>query len=259
MPIFVNEQFWGILGIDFCREAKRLTLPEIAVFKTAASCVGSAIYRQQIITEQKEAERAVIEERNELAREIHDTIGQSFTAIVMQLEAGKRLLITKSDRVSSCLNLAQNLAHQGITQVQQSLWTLRENADEYNDLVAAFQRLVTTLNTNVPVQIEFSTSGTQTPLSPDVRLNLLRIGQEAVTNALKHAEARQIDLNLIFNSDRLQLQIQDDGRGFAPELLGVNSGFGIKSIEQRAEQINAVVNIITNPGNGTTISVTVPL
>ncbi len=259
VPIFVNEKFWGILGIDFCREAKRLTLPEIAVFKTAASCVGSAIYRQQMIEEQKEAERAVLEERNHLAREIHDTIGQSFTAIVMQLEAGKRLLTAKPDRVSSCLNLAQDLAHQGITQVQRSLWTLRENADEYNDLVAAFQKLVTTLNTNVPVRIKFSSSGTQSPLSPHISLNLLRIGQEAVTNALKHAEARHIDLNLAFNSDRIQLQIRDDGRGFAPELLAVNSGFGVRSIEQRAEQINAVVNIITNPGNGTAITVTVPL
>ena len=168
-------------------------------------------------------------------------------------------MTVKSDRVSSCLNLAQDLAHQGITQVQQSLWTLRENADEYSDLVTAFQRLVTTLNTNVPVQIKFSSSGTQPLLSPHISLNLLRIGQEALTNALKHGEARHIDLNLAFNGDRLQLQVRDDGRGFAPELLGVNSGFGIRSIEQRAEQINAVVNIITNPGNGTVISVTVPL
>ena len=83
VPIFVDGNYWGTFGIDFCREAKRLTLPEIAVLKTAASCVGSAIYRQQIIAEQQEAERAVIEERNHLAREIHDTIGQSFTAIVM--------------------------------------------------------------------------------------------------------------------------------------------------------------------------------
>jgi len=136
---------------------------------------------------------------------------------------------------------------------------LREKANEYRNLTAAFQRLVATLDTNVIVDIEFSTSGTQPSLPANISFNLLRIGQEAITNALKHASARRIDLNLIFTSDHLELEIRDDGRGFAIEILGVNSGFGIKSIQQRAEQIQAKVDITTNPGIGTTITVNVPL
>ena len=100
VSIFVGARFWGIIGIDFCREARRLTPAEIAVFKTAASCVGSAIYRQQIQQEKEQAELAILEERNRMAREIHDTLAQAFTGISLQLEAAKsNLTTTESDAV----------------------------------------------------------------------------------------------------------------------------------------------------------------
>ena len=230
---------------------------EIEVAQALAQQAILAIKLTQLAEKTKIS--AIIGERNQIAREIHDTLGQSFTAIVLQIEAGKRLLTAKPEQVDSCLSRAQDLAHQGIIQVQRSLWTLREKANEYRDLTAAFQRLVASLNTNITVEIKFTSFGTQPVLPANVSFNLLRIGQEALTNALKHSSAQRIDLNLIFTSDHLELQVRDDGRGFAIEILAVNSGFGIKSIQQRAEQINAEVDIITSSGKGTSIIVNVPL
>ena len=257
VSISVDRQFWGILAIDYCRQAKRLILPEIAVFKTAASCIGSAIYRQQIQQEKKTAELAILEERNRMAREMHDTLAQAFTGISLQLEAARSSLDTKSEIVLERLLQAKNLAKEGIIEARRSVRALRPEALEFGLVTALEQTLAKLLlGTNIKARTVFEL-GTKT-LIPAIEVELFRIAQEAITNAIRHAQAQEIELQLIYESDidTIYLQIKDNGIGFNPEQLQ-GKGFGLLGIQERCDRLNAHFDIRSEIGRGTEITITV--
>ena len=255
VAILVNGNYWGMLGIDYCREPRRLTLPEIAVFKTAASCVGSAIYRQQIQQEKELAELAILEERNRMAREIHDTLAQAFTGISLQLEAAKSSLDTESEIVLERLLQAKSLAKEGIAEARRSVRALRPEALEFG-LVIALQQMIAKLllGTNIKAKtlLELGTND----LNPEIEVELFRIAQEAVTNAIRYAQATEIELQLISESDTVYLQIKDNGIGFDPQQLQ-NEGFGLLGMQERCDRFNGNLNIRSGVGQGTQITVTV--
>ena len=254
VSISIDNQFWGILAIDYCRQAKRLTLPEIGVFKTAASCIGSAIYRQQIQQEKKTAELAVLEERNRMAREIHDTLAQTFTGISLQLEAAISSLDKESEIVLERVLQAKNLAKEGIVEARRSVRALRPEALEFG-LVAALQQTLAKLllGTNIKTKTVFELK-TKT-FTPAVEVELFRIAQEAITNAIRHAQATEIELKLICELNTVYLQIKDNGIGFDHEQL--DKGFGLLGMQERCDRLNANLNIRSEIGRGTEITITV--
>ncbi len=253
--LWLSEKPLGFLGLGFTVD-ETFTPEELELIQALAQQATLAIELTRLAEQSRHT--AILEERNRIAREIHDGLGQAFTGIVMQLEAANRFLTTKPQQVPHCITRAQNLAQTGIMETQRSLWTLNQAADEYSNLAATLKRLAAEMATGTAVRVEVTVCGSQPDLPPDIGLHLLRIGQEALTNALKHAQAQQIDIRLTFASHQVQLLVQDDGRGFAPQRL-TNSGFGLKSMQQRAEHIGACLIVASQPGSGTQVRLTAPL
>ena len=256
VPVFVNNIYWGALGIDYCREPKRLTSAEIAVFKTAASCIGSAIYRQQIQQEKERTELAILDERNRMAREIHDTLAQAFTGISLQLEAAKNILSTQPKAAQERLLRAKNLATDGLTEARRSVRALRPEALEYSDLATALRQLVDKMVSGTNIKTQVLIEGEPQSLTPQIEVDLFRIAGQAITNTLQHAQASEICVQLIYETHAVHLTIEDNGIGFAPQLL-LGEGFGLIGMQERSDRLNGNLTINSAIGQGTEIIVTV--
>lgn len=256
VPVFVKDIYWGALGIDYCREPRCLTSAEIALFNTAASCIGCAIYRSQIQQEEERTELAILDERNRMAREIHDTLAQAFTGISLQLEAARNILSTQPEAIQERLLRAKNLAHEGIIEARRSVRALRPEALESSDLATALRQLMLKMLSGTDIKAEIFIEGEPQPLTPEVEVNLFRITQEAITNTLQHAQASKICLLLIHENDTVHLQIKDDGKGFNPQLL-LGEGFGLIGMQERCDWLKGNLTINSVIGKGTEIIVTV--
>ena len=256
VPIFVNNVYWGAICIDFCREPKRLTAPEIAVFKTAASCIGSAIYRQQIQQDKEQAELAVLGERNRMAREIHDTLAQAFTGISLQLEAARNILDTQPTTAREHMLRAKNLAKEGIIEARRSVRALRPETLEFNNLAIALGQLVDTMTSGINIKAKTIIEG-EIKLTRDREADLYRIAQEAVTNTLRHARATELTVSLTCYDDSYLLQIKDNGIGFKPEQIS-NDSFGLIGMQERCDRYNGELTINSLPDRGTEITIIIP-
>lgn len=188
---------------------------------------------------------AAANERNRLAREIHDTLGHYLTVIHVQLEAARAVIAADPARGLLAINRSQALAKDGLAAVRQSVKALRENSrveaipDQLESLVAAVR--------DEAFRATFATAGTPRPVSAAVALALHRTALEALTNVRRHAAATHVDLILTFaGTDRIRLSVRDDGRG-ADALEG---GFGLTGIRERAEQLGGSVAFRTAPGSG---------
>jgi len=258
VPIFVNNIYWGAIGIDFCQEQKRLTIAEIAVFKTAASCIGSAIYRTQIQKEKERAELAILDERNRMAREIHDSLAQAFTGISLQLEAAKNALIANPENVTERLNRAKNLAKEGITEARRSVRALRPEVLEAGDLTTALRQLIDKMISGTNIRNYFCIEGEPRSLTPEIQVELFRIAQEAITNSVRHAQSSEISIQLIYETNMIHLLVKDNGKGFNPQ-ISYAEGFGLIGIRHRCDRLKGNLAINSAIGKGTEIIVTVEL
>jgi PAS domain S-box-containing protein len=218
----------------------------------------SVIWLARDITDRKLAEAAsILEERNRMAREIHDTLAQSFTGIIIHARAAGSKLTVDPAKAQDYLAQAQNLARTGLEEARRSVEALRRPyLLENNDLPSAFRHMIGQLESSTNTIIVCEAIGIPDPLPSEVENNLLRIGQEALTNALKYAEASEIRVELIYQSPQCILRIKDDGRGFTLDRTRHN-GFGLLGMAERAERIGAQIQIQSAPGQGTEIMVSV--
>ncbi len=203
---------------------------------------------------------AVLAERNRIAREIHDNLAQELLGISVQLEVVARTMPSGAELASSHLNRVRMLVRRGIAEARRYVWDLRSQALDHNDLPAALSDTARRLTADTEVQAQVEVNGTFRPLSELVEGNLLRIGQEAINNAVKHAQAERILINLKFDAGRVQLSVQDNGRGFDQQSKGGpgEGHFGLTSMRERAEQIGGTLSIQSN-GAGTEVIVDVPI
>lgn len=216
------------------------------------------------MTARKESElqfRAVLTERTRLAQELHDTLEQTITGVALQLDRVASYFGKNTDTASHHLKLARNLTRQGQTEVRQSVWGLRTRAAEKFNLVNALTVTGRQIANGAGIQLRVETSGEMNLLSETFEENLLRIGQEAVTNAVKHSGAGNVKIELEFTPQHVVLQIRDDGKGFDPDhCIGPDEGhFGLLHIRERAERMGGNANISSTPGAGACVRVDVPL
>lgn len=201
------------------------------------------------------AQLAAANERNRMAREIHDTLGHYLTVIHVQLEAARAVIGTDATRGMLAVTRAQALAKDGLTAVRQSVRALREDAS-VESVAEQIASLVESVRDERFIAT-FKTSGTPRPVSAAVALALHRTTLEALTNVRKHADAINVDIELTFRDDgRVQLRVHDDGKGAAGETMG--GGFGLRGIRERAEQLNGSANYRAAPLEGFTLSVELP-
>jgi len=201
----------------------------------------------------EERRKAILEERNRLARDIHDVLAQGFAAILMQLQAAQRESVTLPSAVALKLEAAVELARSHMAEARRSVSALRPIAGDGDQLPLALKRLVEMARRTTDVPIELITD--ELPRYGDaVERDITGIAQEALNNAVRHAKARHITVRASsVGSIGLRLSVADDGRGIAREHRA--SGFGMTSMQERAERIGASLTIVTAPRSGTEVVV----
>jgi signal transduction histidine kinase len=204
---------------------------------------------------------AVLQERNRIAREIHDTLAQGFAGVSVQLEIVSRLMESSIEPAREHLNQARFLVRKSLADARSSIWELRSQAAEDEDLAARFSRMANQVAGSGPPKVELQIRGAYRPLPPKVERELLKIAQEAVTNAVRHANAERIDLELAFESGKLRMTIADNGRGFTgtPNGSGPTGHFGLQGMQERAKEIDAELKVETAVERGTIVSVETPV
>jgi ligand-binding sensor domain-containing protein/signal transduction histidine kinase len=203
----------------------------------------------------------VFEERTRLAREIHDTLAQGFVGISAQLDALAMKLDGDPTVARQHLKLAQKMARHSLTEARRSVIDLRTSELEQQDLSAALETWARRLVAGSSVHVQVEVSNLNRSLPGDLEQNILRIAQEAVANAVKHARARMISIGLEVQGRFLHLRIQDDGQGFEPyDTFSAGGGhFGIVGMRERAERSGGKFSLASQPGSGTQVEVIVPL
>ncbi|HEY9640226.1 MAG TPA: CHASE2 domain-containing protein [Coleofasciculaceae cyanobacterium] len=206
--------------------------------------------------ERQQAEEAsVLDERNRMAREIHDTLAQALTGILVHLETVLEEIPVEPEIAQSHVEIVQDLARTGLTEARRSVAALRPQLLENRDLSAALNRLTTQMAVSTQQRLIYQTLGTAYPLLPEVENNLLRIAQEALTNAIKYANASEIRIELRYDSNQCLLRIKDNGQGFDIGSAPRGSGFGLLGISERVKYINGELAIQSQPGQGTEVVV----
>jgi len=254
-PLMLGSRTLGWMTVCSLRSSEQ---PEsqwwrIALIEAIARQAALALHHSRLVELNRAEERrkAILEERNRLARDIHDNLAQGFAAILMQLQAAQRQDGSLPVSVASSIDTAVELARTHLTEARRSVGALRPNVGNGEDIAAALKR-ITDLNqrtTSVPIDLVVE----ELPrLGDGVEREIMAIAQEALTNAVRHSRARRITVRAsTVQAVGLRLSVADDGRGIAREPAA--SGFGMTSMQERADRIGASLTIVTAPRNGTEI------
>jgi PAS domain S-box-containing protein len=255
VPMRIAGQVEGVVGIRFTRKrsfrAEEMDLAQALAHQAMLACQLRRLSRQS-------RQAAVVAERNRMARDIHDTLAQGFTGVIVQLEAIEEAmsqgLVAKAGEY---LARAAELARDSLQEARRSVRALRPLSLEEKDLCEALQSLIRKMTDGTNLQAEFTVRGQPSELPTDWEENLLRIGQEVLTNALRHAQAGKFTTELSFDKKEIQLNLRDDGRGF--ELTDRHDGFGLHGIRERVEGMGGKLSIQSAKGQGTAVSIILPL
>jgi len=193
-----------------------------------------------------------------MARDIHDTLAQGFTGVIVQLEAAEEARSQRLEvKVGEHLARAGQLARESLQEARRSVQALRPRTLEEKDLCEALRELIQKMTAGTPVQAEFTVNGEPRELPLEWDENLLRIGQEVLTNVLRHARASQFNARLAFKEREICLSLGDNGCGFDP--TGRHDGFGLQGMNERVEGMGGCLSIQSGKGQGTAISIVLPL
>ena len=202
----------------------------------------------------------LLRERNRIAREIHDTLAQGFAGLSVQLELVNRLLESPTEAVKEHLNRARTLVRESLSEARRSIWELRSQEADSRDLAGRFSKLSRQVSEISGTDVQLRIHGTYRQLDLLLEDEVFRIGQEALTNAIRHSGAKRITIDLTFTSRKLKMTVADDGNGFVgeKESSGPDGHFGLQGMEERAEQIRGELTIQSSVGSGTTVSLEAP-
>ena len=211
-----------------------------------------------------ERQSGILQERQRMAQEIHDTLAQGFTSIVMQLEAAEQALPEGLTSVQSHIHKARDTARASLVEARRLVLALRPESLEESTLPDALKREAERWTENTGIKTDFAVTGDPITLHPEAEVSLLRAMQEGLSNVHKHAQAGEVSLTLSFMDDQVALDVHDDGQGFDPHNETSSSdqgggGFGLQVMRQRVGQIGGEVLIESSPEQGTTLVVQIPI
>ncbi|HEX8311877.1 MAG TPA: sensor histidine kinase, partial [Chthoniobacteraceae bacterium] len=203
---------------------------------------------------------AILRERSRLASELHDTLEQGLTGVGLQLEAACNSTTRAPENTVRHLDLARTLLRQSKSEVRRSVWNLRSQMLEDHDLAGALQMMLRQVALTAGLEANLEVLGAPIRFDEVSESHLLRIAQEAITNAVKHARARKLQLTLSFSERDTLLTVSDDGQGFdSQQTWGNDTGhFGLTNMRERAARIGADFQLKTAPGGGTSIEIRRP-
>ncbi len=265
IPIYAGAIPLGVLNV--ASEDWRELLPEeLQLLHIIGDQIGLAMQRARLSAEHTRAAArlATIEERNRLAREIHDTLAQGLAAITLQLETADALMDAKPERAHEAVQRALNLARGNLEEARRSVMDLRAAPLQKHTLpeaLAALAQRACDGSSLAEVQYVFAPNDNFPTMPTRVEASIYRIAQEALANACKHAEARHISLSLSVADQAVRLVVLDDGRGFDPEKVAHitrDGHFGLAGMSERVKLLGGTICIQSEPGAGTEIAVQVP-
>ena len=257
IPLISRGQALGRLTFRFM-EDRDFSSEELEIARALATQATVAIQLTRLAKTARQS--AVLEERNRLAGEIHDSLAQSFTAISMQLAVVEEEMTVNERGFLSNVRRAREIAKFGLAEARRSVLSLRLSVVRDSGFVTALQLLVERSNVTGRVRCDFrSDSIPEEYLPATVQHQLLRIAQEAISNAIRHGKPTVVTVTLRLDTPNLILQVKDNGSGISSASLERSDGVGMGSMRNRAAQIGARLEIQTAAGRGTSIVVTAPI
>jgi signal transduction histidine kinase len=227
-----------------------------------AALMENAGLHAQLVVQAREA--GVLDERQRLAGEIHDTLAQGLAGIITQLEAAEQLR-NDPDESQRHVEQARKLARESLTEARRSVQALRPGQLEGTHLPEAVAQLAKDWSRASGVAVRIETTGDAVPLSPEIEVTLFRVAQEALTNVAKHAHANRVGLTLSYLEDVVLLDVRDDGAGFkvgsedTVEAGENGHRYGLSAMRQRLRRVSGSLEVESRPGGGTAISASVPM
>jgi len=239
-----------------------MVLPVLVLLVGLAFVATTLLSRRMYLPVQALTDHAVLEERNRLAREIHDTLAQQLTGIVLELEAADTLLDRGSERGRTSVDKARELARGALQEARRSVWNLRPAPLAATGLVAAIGHEVEAWEerTGIPARFKARAVPHHPSLSPTSEVALLRIGQEALSNAARHGRPEHVEVELRAQRQELVLSVRDDGVGFDPAASTPREDcYGLEGMAERARNAGGTLTVVSSPGHGTTVTTRLPL
>lgn len=255
VPVLVSGKVEGILATGFT-SLRQFLAEELVLAQALAHQTMLVMQLSRLSVRNQEA--AVVAERCRLARDIHDTLAQGMTGVILQLEAAADVLGSgQTEQLEQHLLRANNLARQSLQEAKRSVQALRPLALEDKSLSIALRELCETALTGHSIRLQYTEQGTAPCLPQMQEDNILRIVQEVLTNCLRYAESSEFALSARYSVSELELILQDNGCGF--ELHSASDGYGLIGIRERAQLMGAEVQIYSSPGAGMRLEMKLPL
>jgi two-component system, NarL family, sensor kinase len=267
VPIYAGETSIGVLNVA-SEDWRELAEEELQLLRIIGDQIGLAIQRARLSAEHTRAAArlATIEERNRLAREIHDTLSQGLAAITLQLETADALVMTRPERAQDAVRRALSLARGNLEEARRSMADLRTAYLHNRTLPEALSSLAREMaQETIEIEFQYAPTANFPVLQQRLETAIYRIAQEALANARKHANPGHVALTLEIEDNELCLTVQDDGSGFQPDEVTKEAGasgsghFGLIGISERVKLLGGELCIQSEPGAGTCLYVCIPL
>lgn len=256
IPLVVKQRLIGGLGIGH-REPGKYSERDAGLVQAIASQAAVALDNARLYEQAHEL--AVMHERQRLARELHDSVTQSLYSLSLMAEAARRLVAAgNKDRGLGYLVRIGESAQQVLKEMRLLVYELRPLMLERDGLASALKQRLETVEGRAGVETKLVVEGAGL-LPEHIETELYRIAQEALNNSLKHSNATSVAITLETGSDPVSLTVVDNGRGFAAEEIADKGGLGLVSMQERAQRLGGRVDVLSAPGDGVTVKVTIPL
>jgi two-component system NarL family sensor kinase len=256
VPLYAHGRQLGVLNLASA-DWRELTPDDLRLLYTMGDMLSIAIERARLFA--RSAEIGALEERNRLAREIHDTLAQRLAGITLQLESAEAVLEAggNPDRLHRAISQALEQARTSLEEARRSVLDLRATPLEGRTLYQALPLLVNAASEEYGLAVEYRMDGDEIPLPARIEAGLYRIAQEALANVAQHAGVGYASLHLEIMPNRVRLEITDQGQGFDPALIP-SGRFGLQGMNERARLMGGELQIVSAPGRGTRVVVSVP-
>jgi len=252
-----NDGVWNMEGVRLrLRVMPPFWLTSSFAAATALSLLGiGALLHASRLRRVRQRFVAVLDERRRLSRELHDTLEQGLAGIALQVDSARQHLGRRPAVVERCLETALRMVDYSREETRRTVNQLRSQALERGDVAQAVREVASELTSNGRPEVEVAVHGAPRRMSVAAEHHLFRIAQEALTNAVRHAQASQVSVSLTFEGDEVGLTVSDDGLGIPPEEAGRGFHFGLAGMRERARALGTRLEVESAPGRGTTIRV----
>ncbi len=257
IPLYAHGKQLGVLNVA-SPDWRELSPEDLRILHTVGDLLGIAIERARLFA--RSTQLGAAEERNRLAREIHDTLAQGLAGIVLQLETADALAESpsSSERVHQAIQRALALTRANLEEARRSVLDLRAAPLEGRTLAQALEALACELADTTGIDIKFEVTGASQPLPVRIEIGLYRIVQEALTNVARHAQAHHVTIRLVTTPKRVTCTIRDDGSGFDPSRVP-QGRYGLIGMRERTRLLGGTLRLESTPKAGTRLEVVVPL